>query len=277
MGMILRRLRKGAIALLAVFVIVLAYMTQIEPRWLQVQTVDLTLPHLPAAFDGFTLVQISDLHVDSLSDRTLRRMVRWANYQAPDLIALTGDFVTQRDDLERDRPRLEILSALEAKAGRFAVLGNHDYWANPLVVRHILGVAGIEDLSNRVVQIDRDGATIAIAGIDDLMAGDPDLPQVLDALPPDGCAILLVHEPDFADEAAATHRFDLQLAGHSHGGQIRIGPPRILPPYARRYPLGQYQVEAMIAYTNRGIGMTSVPMRLGNRPEITVFHLHAPG
>lgn len=274
--MIVRRLRKRVIALITVIVIILAYMTQIEPRWLQVQTVDLTLPHLPTAFEGFTVVQISDLHVDSISDRTLRRMVRWANYQAPDVIAITGDFVTQQDNLERDRSRLEILNALEAKVGRFAILGNHDYWTNPLVVRHILGVAGIEDLSNRVVQLDRDGATIAIAGIDDLIAGNPNLPQVLNALPPDGCAILLVHEPDFADEAAATHRFDLQLAGHSHGGQIRIGPPRILPSLARRYPLGQYQVEDMIAYTNRGIGMTSVPMRLGNRPEITVFHLHAP-
>jgi predicted MPP superfamily phosphohydrolase len=273
--MIWRWLRRSAIALLAICVILLAYMTQIEPRWLQVETVDLTLPHLPVAFDGFTLVQISDLHVDSLDDRTLARVMRWVNNQTPDLVAITGDFVTQKDNLERDRDRLAILNILQPQT--VAILGNHDHWTNPIIVRHILRVAGIEDLSNRVVRIEREGEQVAIAGIDDLMAGHPDLPQVLDALPPDGCAILLVHEPDFADSAAATHRFDLQLAGHSHGGQIRIGPPRILPPYARRYPLGRYQVEEMIAYTNRGIGMTSVPMRFGNRPEITVFHLHAPG
>ena len=99
--------------------------------------------------------------------------------------------------------------------------------------------------------------------------------KVMRTLPADGAAILLVHEPDFADLSAATGRFDLQLSGHTHGGQIvlpLVGPP-ILPSMGRKYPSGEYRVNDMLLYTNRGIGVTTVNARFNCRPEITVFNL----
>jgi len=98
---------------------------------------------------------------------------------------------------------------------------------------------------------------------------------VLALLPDEGCAILLAHEPDYADISAPTGRFDLQLSGHSHGGQVIlpfIGPP-ILPSYSHKYPVGQYQVGSMIQYTNRGLGTVAPMVRFNCRPEITVFTL----
>jgi predicted MPP superfamily phosphohydrolase len=99
--------------------------------------------------------------------------------------------------------------------------------------------------------------------------------QVLKRLPEDGAAILLAHEPDFADISARTGRFDLQISGHTHGGQIRlpmIGFP-YLPRFGRKYPRGLYKVGNMLQYTNRGVGMVHLPVRFNSRPEITLFTL----
>ena len=118
----------------------------------------------------------------------------------------------------------------------------------------------------------RGRAGLHLAGVDDVRAGAARLDDVLARLPPTGCAILLAHEPDFADTAAASGRFDLQLSGHSHGGQIVlpfIGAP-ILPRMGRKYPTGCYTVRNMALYTNRGLGV--IP-RVNCRPEISVFTL----
>ncbi|MDH5508153.1 MAG: metallophosphoesterase, partial [Anaerolineae bacterium] len=114
------------------------------------------------------------------------------------------------------------------------------------------------------------------AGGDDIWENQDRLDLVLEMLPEEGCAILLAHEPDFADTSAATGRFDLQISGHSHGGQIIfpvIGPP-VVPWLSEKYPLGLYQLGEMLQYTNRGIGMVGPPhVRFNCRPEITVFTL----
>ena len=123
----------------------------------------------------------------------------------------------------------------------------------------------------------REEAQLHIAGVDSLWYDKADLNPVLQQLPEEGAALLLAHEPDFADISAKTGRFDLQLSGHSHGGQIilpLVGPPW-LPRHGRNYPLGQYQVGDMIQYTNRGIGMVIPTVRFNCRPEISVFTLRA--
>lgn len=117
------------------------------------------------------------------------------------------------------------------------------------------------------------------AGVDDVMEGRSRLDLVLQELPEDGTAILLAHEPDFADVSAATGRFDLQLSGHSHGGQVRLpllGAP-YLPPFSQRYASGLYEVGDMWQYTNRGIGFVDARLRFLCRPEITVLTFEAPG
>ncbi|PZD73843.1 3',5'-cyclic adenosine monophosphate phosphodiesterase CpdA [Acaryochloris thomasi RCC1774] len=262
------------LSLLLLFAIALPiYGFKIEPYWLQVKTVPLTLPHLASEFDGYRIVQLSDLHiVDEMPQRYLERVIRVTNRQQPDLIAITGDIVT--DEPQRYASRIEAaLQKLEAPT--VSVMGNHDHWSDPTAVRQILKNSRVIDISNGVYDVYRKSAQLHIAGVDDVWAGAADLDLVMAQLPDEGAAILLAHEPDFADTAVKTHRFDLELSGHAHGGQVTIpfvGPP-VLPPYGKRYPVGQYQIEDLIQYTNRGIGMVSPRARFGSRPEITVFQL----
>src|SRR3712207_4890513 len=111
------------------------------------------------------------------------------------------------------------------------------------------------------------------------MEGRSRLDLVLRDLPASGAAILLAHEPDFADVAAATGRFDLQLSGHSHGGQVRVPVlgRAVLTPFSQRYTRGLHRVGGMLVYTNRGLGTVHARLRFGCRPEITAISLRAPG
>ena len=258
-------------------VVVLEYSFQIEPDWLDINPVDLTLPRLPKAFDGYQIAQISDIHHDEwMNQERLSKVVDEVNQLKPDTIVITGDFVT--GFLEDHKTALAAeLSRLSPKQITLAVLGNHDHWTDASMVRDILDSSGITELRNQIFTLKRDDSLLHICGVDDFWVNEADLDHVITKLPNEGCAILLCHEPDFADISAATGRFDLQLSGHSHGGQVifPIVGPTVLPDYANKYPVGLYQVGSMLQYTNRGVGMIPPYVRFNCRPEITLFTLHA--
>ena len=169
---------------------------------------------------------------------------------------------------------LDIYSRLHPHDRTVAVLGNHDVYNDATPIRTALKTAGVTLLENNIYTLKRDNATLHIAGGGDVFAKEDRLDQVLAQLPATGAAIMLAHEPDFADEAAATKRFGLQLSGHSHGGQLRLPFfDGYVPELAQKYPLGRYQVGDMIQYTNRGIGTVKIYARFNCRPEISVFTL----
>jgi predicted MPP superfamily phosphohydrolase len=254
-----------------------AYAHDIEPRWVEINPVELTLPRLDRAFEGYRLVQISDIHMGTgMNAARLLEIAGQVNAQEPDAVVITGDFVTH-GGISLQLPALrDGLRPISARDGVFAILGNHDHWTDERQVRGMLAEAGVADISNGLRTIQRGQSSLHIAGVDDYWERKDRLDDVLAMLPPDDqCAILLAHEPDYADISAATGRFDLQLSGHSHGGQVIIpfiGPP-ILPAYSYKYPVGQYQVGSMIQYTNRGLGTVAPMVRFNCRPEITVFTL----
>jgi hypothetical protein len=256
----------------------LGYATKVEPYWVDVERVHLTLPRLPSAFNGYKVAQLSDLHMGGwLTRPRLEEVVALTNEQKPDLVAITGDFVSSLSDVVA-RDLVEALGALKATDGVVAVLGNHDHWTDAAVIGQVLRDGHIANLSNDVRTLRRNGALLHIAGVDDIWESKHDLDLVLSKLPAQGAALLLAHEPDFADTSSATGRFDLQLSGHSHGGQVVppfLGPLR-LPPYGMKYHTGLYQVGDMFQYTNRGIGMISPPVRFNCRPEITLLTLQSP-
>jgi uncharacterized protein len=255
----------------------LIYIRRIEPGWLEINDLELVLPRLDPQFDGFRLAQFSDIHMDGwMNRRRLGEVVALVNDLKPDLAAITGDFVTHTPT--KFAPVLiEILGKLNPVYGTAAVLGNHDHWSNPAVVRRVIQESGLIDLNNKVYTLQRGNASLHIAGLDCTMERQDRLEDVLENLPEDGAALLLAHEPDSADRNAASGRFDLQISGHSHGGQVNlplIGPP-YLPEHAEKYPKGLYQIERMLLYTNRGLGMVHLPFRFNSRPELTVFTLRS--
>lgn len=257
----------------------LLYAREAETRWVEVRPVEFLLPRLAPEFDGYRMVQFGDIHLDDWTKpERLHGIVRLVNEQSPDLIVITGDFASysaRRLDEER---LVRALTGLTAHDGILAILGNHDYLTDVDLIRSCIREAGISELVNDVRTISRGGASLHVAGVDDVMEGNSRLDLVLRKLPESGAAILLAHEPDFADVSAATGRFDLQLSGHSHGGQVRI-PLLVrlaLPPLSQRYTSGLYRVGSMLQYTNRGIGFVNLRLRFMCRPEITVFTFRSP-
>lgn len=243
---------------------------------IEIEKVPVHLPRLDPEFSGYRLVQFSDIHMDSyMENEDLEEIVNLVNQQGPDLVAITGDFAS-KDPYKHAEEMADTLSRLVSVDGVVGVMGNHDHWDDPETVREIMSESGIIELSNSVYTIQRGQARLYVAGIDDYIVRNDRLEQVLEQLPEDGAAILLAHEPDFADVSAKTGRFDLQLSGHSHGGQVNLPliGPLYLPRYARKYISGLYQVNGMIQYTNRGVGKVHVPFRWNSSPEITVFTLH---
>jgi predicted MPP superfamily phosphohydrolase len=255
------------------------YGREVEIRRVEINPLTLTLPRLAPEFDGYRIVQIGDIHLDDWTKpERLRGIVEKVNAQRPDLVAIMGDFAS-RSAKQLDTRRLTgALRELRARDGVLTILGNHDYLTGVELIRRCIREASVTELVNDVHTLRRGGATLHVAGIDDIMEGGSRLDLVLRDLPDSGAAILLAHEPDFADVSAATGRFDLQLSGHSHGGQVRV--PLLmrlaLPPFSQRYTSGLYRVDGMLQYTNRGLGFVDMRLRFLCRPEITVLTLRSP-
>ena len=276
----LKILKAGAINLAALALGGLGYTVLVGPGQVIIETVPLKLPRLSRAFSGLRLVQISDIHMGSwMNLERFQQVVNLILAQKPDILVITGDFLFGHNFTEASKGDLKdlvtALSPLTAILPSFAVLGNHDYWTNSKAVRQMLRASQITELTNTVFTLTRSGENLHLCGVDDVWEGNVQLENVLKQLPDNGAAILLAHEPDFADTSAATGRFDLQVSGHSHGGQVVLpfyGPP-ILPLLGKKYPSGLYKVGEMFQYTNRGVGTGALPVRFNCPPEITSFIL----
>lgn len=258
------------------------YAKKIEPFWLEVTQVRLKLPRLPKSFSGFRIVQVSDLHLGGwMTVRRAADFFRKATALLPDAVVMTGDFVMAyghgRHVSQKINDLVPVLNEMTRQVPVLGVLGNHDCLYDPAAIRDMLRQGGVISLNNSVSAIQRGDDVLTFAGVDDVLEGKARLDSLLKQLPSTGCSILLAHEPDFADRSFATGRFDLQISGHSHGGQVVlpfIGPP-VLPDLAKRYPSGLYRIGNMLLYTNRGLGMTQPYIRFNCRPEMTVLTLES--
>ena len=226
-------------------------------------------------FNNYKIVHITDIHLGQwITKEKLDGVVKMINKLKPDTIVLTGDYVSyQADEYLEDLENS--LKKLEAKDAKLSVLGNHDYWTNPAAIKLALKKSNITNLENEIYNLYRNDKKLQIAGIDCITEGNDDINKIEEQLDKNSPAIMLVHEPDFADTTCKLKPFILQLSGHSHGGQISI--PKIRTPIRgknfRKYPSGEYQVEDMIQYTNRGIGTNMFWFRINCPPEITEIKL----
>lgn len=239
-----------------------------------VDRVPISIKNLHPDLEGFTLLQMTDLHLYPITQPSLiQKSVAIANNLNPDLVVLTGDYVWQV--LDAIGELAPILAGLDAKYGIFSTLGNHDYWLDAGVITATMEAEGLPVLINQGLTIQQGKGSFYLAGLDDGWSGKPDLDATLVGANKGDPVILLCHEPDLADQFALDGRVSLQLSGHTHGGQIRLpGIGAIILPYlGRKYDIGLYKIDEMLLYTNRGIGVISEPVRYNCPPEITQFVL----
>jgi uncharacterized protein len=245
-----------------------------EPNKVIVERKQVRLPNLPNAFDGFRIVLLTDLHLHPFTTAELiQRTVEISNALKPDLVLLGGDFVCSFAEAVLELA--PILERLDAKHGLFAVLGNHDHRRGADIVLDGLRRASIRVLMNEGVRLTVGDSSIFLAGIDSVSAGEPDPNAAFSARRNEPVSLALVHEPDYIDQLGGSVQIDLQLSGHTHGGQVRIPGlgAIVLPPWGQTYVEGLYRVGWSQVYTSRGIGTVGVPFRFNCPPEVTEITL----
>jgi predicted MPP superfamily phosphohydrolase len=234
------------------------------------------IPGLPAAFDKYRVVQLSDVHCGPWTPASrVSAWVRRINGLRPDLVAVTGDLITTGSQYVNSVA--EALGGLRARDGVFACMGNHDYFTDGEAFARALDGAGLTVLRNRGLPVERDGSRIYVAGVDDTWTNRANVPAALGARPHDAATVLLAHDPLLFLEAAS-RGVELTLSGHTHGGQIavpglarRLNLARLLTPFT----MGLYRSGRSTLYVNRGAGTTGPPIRLGAPSEIAVLTLRA--
>ncbi|HEX5504856.1 MAG TPA: metallophosphoesterase [Thermomicrobiales bacterium] len=250
------------------------YAENVAPRHLRLEDVTVALPDLPEGLAGLRVGFLTDPHHDlGRPLALLERGVALLNEAAPDVIALGGDYVVKR--AAGFDACTAVLGRLRAPLGVYAILGNHDYWAGGNLIAEKLAAAGLTVLRNRARRLlAPGGAPFWVAGLDDACRLRADLTIALAGVPRDEFRLLLAHEPEVADRVGG-HRVDLQLSGHSHGGQVVlpfVGPP-LLPRLGRRYIRGLARTPTHTVYTSRGLGGVPPYIRLNCPPEVTVLTL----
>jgi uncharacterized protein len=233
--------------------------------------VELTLPF------GCPLrvVQLTDIHAGIFMTREMMgRYVDQVISLKPDLFVLTGDYISNSTLFFPGV--VEEMARVQSRYGTFATMGNHEHWCGELsYYRDLFERHGIRLLQNTHQVIQTDQNTFAVAGIDDLRWGQPDLDAALRGLKPNLPVLLLSHRPEIFPEAAE-HRIPLTLSGHYHGGQVKLSLPGgdfSLAHLRTPYPEGHYRINASHLYVSRGIGTTFTPIRLNAPPEVTLFKL----
>ncbi len=262
-------------ALAAAPVLISGYGASYASSGWEVEEVRLSLSSAHPFDPPLKVVQVSDIHSGLfMTPAQMRHCVQAIRQLKPDLFLMTGDFISNSAaDLP---PCIKEIARVESRYGSFAVLGNHEHWYGEAeqIIAAFEG-AGISMLHNahRVVETDR--GSIAIAGIDDLRVGRPDLGRALEGLNPTLPTILLSHRPEIFPQAAARN-IDLTVSGHYHGGQVKVsalGLSVSLAHLLSSYPEGLYRLGRSHLYVNRGLGTTGTPVRVNASPEITLFHL----
>jgi len=243
-----------------------------EPYMLTIEHERIGLRRLPEAFESFRIVQLSDIHHGPFSDRTqIERAVDTANRLKPDIIALTGDYISK--ERHYAAPCAEMLGKLEARYGVFAILGNHDHWVDAALVTDLFRAEGITVLVNQGMRFELNGQAFWLAGVDDTMVGLEDISLALAGSREDEMKLLLAHNPIVLRRAARAD-VDLVLSGHTHGGQVALrsessqsGGPR------KRFLKGLGRLGNTQIYVNRGLGTVVLPIRYGCPPEVSLLEL----
>lgn len=256
------------------------YTWQVEPHWVEVVEQPLPIQHLPASLAGKTIVQLSDIHVGPrVDDDYLRGAITIVNQLQPDMVVVTGDFMSYRDHGQIDGVCRLFSTLKQPPLGCYGALGNHDFgygWQQAEVADTLtrkLGEVGLRILRNEVANIQG----LQLLGVDDLWGTSYGGANALAKLTPKVAHLALCHNPDAQDQPEWQSYFGWTLAGHTHGGQCKppFLPPPLLPVKNKRFTAGHFELgSGRHLYINRGLGHL-MQVRFNVRPEITRFMLQA--
>lgn len=250
------------------------YSFAIERTDVEVNHYRLALSRLPAEFEGFTIVHLTDLHHGPFTGEAFfEELVDRVNGMRKDIIVCTGDYVLSRNTTDEIDEIWPILSELKAPSGVYSVLGNHDHWADVQRSLYWLEKSG-QGMRHRAILLERGGKRIWLAGAGDFWEDNRPLDPLLKSIPKEECRIVLAHNPDSADTLRA-ETFDLMLSGHTHGGQVRLplfGAP-FMPVRNKDYTMGLVRSRSGApVFISKGIG-TTIPLRFNCAPEIALVEL----
>ena len=260
------------------------YAGEISRHELVLERCTIPIAGLAETFHGLRIAQISDFHFAEYSEPFfIERVVRQVNALQPDIVLLTGDFVTMAPiEKSRSQAYIPIIASLLGGLDcphRYGVLGNHDWMVNGTYVIEAMGAVGIPILRNASLPFERDGSRFWIAGAMDALSWECDLNKTMPAhaVQDKEPVLMMVHEPDMLPAVARLNGVDLMLSGHTHGGQVRLPllPPLMLPPLGQRYVEGHFRMGKTQLYVNRGIGAVALPFRFRCPPEITELTLQS--
>ena len=245
------------------------------PSEIDLVEINITLPDLGKNFVNYRILNLTDVHLGQwVNPEYLSDLIDYVNTLNFDLATLTGDYFSYVLDGYEDSLK-DSFKKLKAKDGKFGVLGNHDHWMGAEKIRKLFEESDIVDLSNDVCVLSKGEDKLNLAGVDSSTVCADNLDKVLAKL--DDCpTVLLAHEPDFANESSQTGKIDLQISGHSHGGQFIIPKVETTPfrgPNSTKYPVGLYKIRDMMQYTSKGLGTNSFRIRINCNPEITIITL----
>ncbi len=246
-------------------------------RWFFVtRRIDIPVRGLDPKLDGYTLAQLSDLHIGAFHPLWwARRWMLAANAAAADAVVVTGDMVTSGVAFHEDIA--ELVGGLRAKDGVYVIMGNHDYFGEGEPLVSLLRARDVHVLRNQGVVLEREGAKLFLAGIDDTWTKRADLDAALEERPEGMPTVLLAHDPERFG-AAAERNVAVVLSGHTHGGQVAfpfLGRWVNASKLAHEFHIGLYEKGDSTLYVNGGLGTTGPPIRLGVAPSIALIRLRA--
>lgn len=257
---------------------ILSYSIYVEPNLLSVQKIEVN--YSSKNQDAIKIAQISDIHLGTYyTIDKLKKLVDKVNSQKPDIIVFTGDLFDNASNFKNIDSVTPILKELKASKGKFCIYGNHDYGGGAKnIYKNVMENSGFKMLVNEQTNVKINSEKIiTILGFDDGLLGNPNIEKTIKNLRKENYNLLLLHEPDLCDKFL-NYNLDLILAGHSHGGQVKIPflGEVITPQLAQKYKDGLYDLNTKRntqLYVNSGIGNTKMPFRFMNLPEIAIFQI----
>ena len=269
-----KRGKKMLIILLMLTVLAIIYARFVEPNMLLVHEYKIETEKISKKNHGLKIIHFSDLHYGStITKNNIEKVIAKINFLKPDIVVFTGDLIEENIELNEDEIKYltEALKSIETKLGKYAVIGNHDFYNE--YVDNVLYDSNFKVLNNEYDLIyNKDNTPIVIYGVENTLYGEPKTDKLNNDLDT-YYKILLVHEPDYINNI--TNNFDLVLAGHSHNGQVKIPglKPFWLPVGSRTYYEPYYKVNNMDLYVSNGIGSSGINLRFASIPSINLFRI----